>query len=96
MKHLDPEPWWKLLKPLLAEHSFLTILCAFLTVMMVISFYRFLRSISPALVGFVLMLVLFILVLGWSQARNEPAFLKPAMDWLVQYLPWSAPPAYRH
>jgi hypothetical protein len=92
---VDLAPIWQALKPLLTEHGFLTILCGFLAVMMTISFYRFLRSVNPGLVGFVLLMVLFLLVLHWSQTRNEPAFLKPAMDWVVQYIP-SAAPVYKH
>ncbi len=95
MKHVDLAPLWHVLRPLLTEHGFLTIICGFLVVMMTLSFYRFLRSINPALVGFVLLLVVFILVLHWSQTRTEPALLKPAMDWVVRYMP-SAAPVYQH
>ena len=95
MKHIDLEPLWHLLRPLLTEHGLLTIVCGILVVMMTLSFYRLLRSINPGLVGFVLLLVVFILMLHWSQTRTEPALLKPAMDWFVRYMP-SAAPVYQH
>jgi hypothetical protein len=78
---------WKHVKDLFGEHHFLTILCAFFAVMMTISFYKFLRSISPALVVFVLMLILFLLILHWTQTRTEPPFLKPFIDWLAPFFP---------
>ena len=81
------EPLWKQVKLLFAEHHFLTILCGFFAVLMTISFYRVLRSISPALVGFVLMLILAILVLHWVQTRTEPAFMKQFIDFLVPFFP---------
>jgi membrane-bound metal-dependent hydrolase YbcI (DUF457 family) len=81
------EALWKQIKTLFGEHHFLTILCAFFAVMMTISFYRFLKSISPALVGFVLLLILFLLVLHWTQTRSEPAFMKPFIDWLAPFFP---------
>ncbi|MGH7944240.1 MAG: hypothetical protein ACREH8_17320 [Opitutaceae bacterium] len=80
-------PLWKQVKTLFAEHHFLTILCAFFAVMMTLAFYRFLRSISPALVYFVLLLVLAILVLHWTQTRTEPPFMKPFIDWLAPFFP---------
>jgi hypothetical protein len=86
------EPLWRQVKLLFSEHHFLTILCAFFAVLMTISFYRFLRSISPALVVFVLMLILAILVLHWTQTRTEPSFLKPVIDWLAPFFP-DVPPA---
>jgi hypothetical protein len=49
---------------------------------MTLAFYRFLRSISPALVYFVLLLILALLVLHWTQNRSEPPFMKPFIDWL--------------
>ena len=88
---VDLAPIWHALRPLLTEHGFLTILCAFLAVMMTISFYRFLCSVNPGLVGFVLLMVLFLLVLHWSQTRTEPALLKPAMDWVAQYIQPATP-----
>jgi hypothetical protein len=42
----------KLVQPLFAEHAFLTVICAILVVMMTLSFYRFLKGISPGLVAF--------------------------------------------
>lgn len=93
MKHtLDPlwnalAPLWKQVKVLFGEHHFLTIVCAFFVVMMTISFYRFLRSISPALVGFVLLLMLGILLLHWTQTRTEPPFLTPFINWLAPFFP---------
>lgn len=86
------EPLWKQTKMLFAEHHFLTILCAFFAVMMTLSCYRFLKSISPALVVFVLMLILGLLVLHWTQTRTEPPFLKPFIDGLAGFLP-DVPPA---
>jgi hypothetical protein len=44
-------PLWKQIKVLFSEHHFVTILCAFVALMMTISFYRFLKNISPALVA---------------------------------------------
>ena len=81
------DPLWKQIKTLFAEHHFITVLCAFFTVMMVVAFYRFLKNISPALVYFVLMLILAILVLHWTQTRTEPAFMKPFIDWLAPFFP---------
>ena len=80
-------PLWKQIKLLFAEHHFWTIVCAFFVVVMTISFYRFLKSISPALVGFVLLLMLGILILHWTQTRTEPAFLTPFIDWLAPFFP---------
>lgn len=96
----DLSPLWKSLAPLgklvqqlFAEHHFLTIVCGFFVVMMTISFYRLLKSISPALVALIFLLVFFILLLHWTQTRTEPALLKPAVDWLVAFLP---PSPYTH
>ncbi len=80
-------PIGKQIKLLFAEHHFWTIVCAFFVVVMTISFYRFLKSISPALVGFVLLLMLGILILHWTQTRTEPAFLTPFIDWLAPFFP---------
>lgn len=87
------EPLWKQVKALFGEHYFLTILCAFFAVMMTLSFYRFLRSISPALVYFVLLLILAILILHWTQTRTEPEFLKPFIDRLAPFFPAAPGPA---
>ena len=81
------EPLWKQVKLLFVEHHFVTIVCGFFAVMMTVGFYRFLRSISPALVYFVLMLILAILVLHWTQTRTEPEFMRPFIDWLDQFFP---------
>ena len=85
--HKAIDPLWKQTKALFAEHHFLTILCAFFAVMMVISFYKLLKSISPALVYFVLLLILAILVMHWTQTRTEPEFMKPFIDWLAPFFP---------
>ena len=85
------DPIWVQVRQLFSEHQFVTVVCGFFVVVMVISFYRFLRSISPALVGLVLMLVLFIIIIDWTQTRTEPAFMKPFIDWLV---PWFPAPVY--
>ena len=77
----------KLLQPLFAEHAFLTIICAFFAVLMTLSCYRFLRSISPGLVAFILMLMLGILTLHWTFTRTEPALLKPAIDLIAPFFP---------
>ena len=87
------EPLWKQVKLLFAEHYFLTILCAFFALMMTLSCYRFLRSISPALVYFVLLLILAILVMHWTQTRTEPPFLKGFIDWLAPFFPSVPAPA---
>ena len=84
------EPWWKQIKALFGEHHFITLVCGFLVVMMTISFYRFLKNINPALVGFVLLLLTGILILHWTITRTEPAFMKPFVDWLAPFFP-SAP-----
>lgn len=84
-------PLWRQLKTLFTEHHFVTILCAFVALMMTISFYRFLKNISPALVYFVLFLILAILLLHWTQTRTEPAFLKGFIDWLAPFFPSAVP-----
>jgi len=81
----------KLAQPLLAEHAFLTIICAFFAVLMTLSFYRFLRSINPGLVAFILMLIFGMLTLHWTFTRTEPAFLKPAIDVLAPFFPAASP-----
>ena len=91
-------PLWKQIKVLFAEHHFLTIICGFSLVLMTVSFYRFLRRISPALVGLVLLLMTGILLLHWTQTRTEPPFLKPLIDWLAPFFPapvFTPPPAKR-
>ena len=51
------DSFWKLIQPLLVEHAFLTIICAFFALMMTLSFYRFLKGINPGLVAFILILI---------------------------------------
>jgi hypothetical protein len=87
---------WKQFKLLFAEHNFLTILCAVGVLLMTISFYRFLKNISPALVGFVLLLLLGILVLHWTQTRTEPPILTPFIDWLAPFFPSAPTPPPKH
>ena len=101
--NIDLAPLWTALAPLAkplkilwAEHNLLTILCAFFTVMMTLSFYRFLRSINSGLVVFLLTLILIILVLHWTITRTEPAFMKPAIDFIAPFFPsspYTTPPA---
>ncbi len=86
-------PLLKQLKLLFAEHHFLTIVCAFFAVLMTISFYKFLRSISPALVVFVLLLILVILLMHWTHTRSEPPFLRGFVDWLAPFFPSAPLPA---
>ena len=94
MKNVDLSPLqkaghdlWQLAQPLFAEHAFLTILCAFLAVMMTLSFYRFLKSISPGLVAFIMILIFGILMLHWTITRTEPAILKPVIDQIAPFFP---------
>ena len=81
---------WTQVDQLFGEHHFITILCAFFAVMMVISFYRMLKSISPALVAFFCFLIFCILTLHWTITRTEPALLTPAIDFIAPFFP-SAP-----
>lgn len=83
---------WTQLDQLFGEHHFITILCAFFAVMMTISFYRMLKSISPALVAFFCFLIFCILTLHWTITRTEPALLSPAIDFIAPFFP--APPDY--
>lgn len=85
------EPISKQIKTLFAEHHFLTIVCGFFAVMMTISFYKFLRGISPALVAFIFLLILTILIMHWTFTRSEPAILKPFIDWLAPFFPSALP-----
>ncbi len=85
------EPIWKQIKILFAEHHFLTIVCAFFAVMMTISFYKFLRSISPALVAFIFLLILVLLIMHWTFTRSEPAILKPFIDFIAPFFPSALP-----
>jgi hypothetical protein len=89
---LDPlwdavTPLWKQIKLLFTEHHFITIICGFFVLLITLSFYRFLKSISPALVTFILLLMLAVLLLHWTQTRTEPSFLKPFIDWLAPFFP---------
>ena len=78
---------WTQLDQLFGEHHFITILCAFLAVMMTLSFYRFLKNISPALVALVLLMITGMLILHWTLTRTEPAFMKPAIDVIAPFFP---------
>ena len=99
MKKADLSPvWdklhdlWSALDQLLGEHHFITILCAFFAVTLIISCYRMLRSISPALVTFFCLILMAILTLHWTVTRTEPAFLSPAIDFIAPFFP--TPPQY--
>ncbi len=81
------EPLWIQIQTLFAEHHFITIVCGFFALLMTISFYKFLRSISPALVGFVLLLLVAVLLMHWTQTRTEPEVLKPFIDGLAPFFP---------
>jgi hypothetical protein len=97
--NFDLDPLWKglapigkLIKDLFREHNFLTLLCGFLVVMMTLSFYRFLKSINPALVGLVLLLMVGILIMHWTVTRSEPEFMSPFIEWLAPFFPSVTPP----
>lgn len=85
------DPIWKQITSLFGEHHFITIVCAFFALMMTISFYKFLRSISPALVAFIFLLILVLLIMHWTFTRTEPAFLKPFIDWIAPFFPSAMP-----
>ena len=94
MKNVDLSPLteklhdlWSGIDTLFGEHHFITIVCGFLAVMMTISFYRMLKSVSPALVAFICLLMLFILTMHWTITRTEPAILKPAIDFIAPFFP---------
>ena len=96
MKDVDLSPLGKawdsfreLIHPLFADHAFLTVVCGFFAVMMTLSCYRFLKSISPALVAFIFLLMFGILVMHWTFTRTEPSFLKPAIDLIAPFFPSS-------
>lgn len=78
---------WSGIDALFGEHHFITIVCGFLAVMMTISFYRMLKSVSPALVAFICLLMLFILTMHWTITRTEPAILKPTIDFIAPFFP---------
>jgi hypothetical protein len=88
----DVQGLWSQLDQLFGEHHFITILCAFFALMMVISFYRMLKSISPALVAFFCLLIMAILTMHWTVTRTEPEFLSPAIDMIAPFFP--QPPDY--
>ena len=85
-------PVWEKISELFERHHFITIVCAFFAVMMTISFYKFLKSISPALVAFVLILIVVLLIMHWTFTRTEPEILTPFIDWLAPFFPTMAPP----
>jgi hypothetical protein len=87
MKHVDFDPVLKAIQELYAEHGLLTIVCGFFAVIMTLSFYRFLKAISPGLVAFILLLLFGILVMHWTVTRTEPAILKPAIDFIAPFFP---------
>jgi hypothetical protein len=94
VKNVDLSPLQKaghelveLVRPLFAEHAFLTIICACLALMMTLSFYRFLKSISPGLVAFIMLLILGLLMLHWTITRTEPAILRPVVEWIAPFFP---------
>jgi hypothetical protein len=87
------EPIWEQIQLLFSEHHFITIVCAFFAVVMTINFYRFLRSISPALVVFVMGMILAILMLHWIHTRTEPPFLKSFVDAAAPWFPAAPTPA---
>jgi len=86
-------PFGKLFKTLMGEHTLLTATCGLIAVLITISFYRFLRSVNPGLVGFILLLMLGILILHWTVTRTEPEFLRPAIDLLSEFFPSVQRPA---
>lgn len=87
------EPLWRQIKVLFSEHHFLTIVCAFFVLMLTLSCYRFLKSISPALVALIFLLIFAILLMHWTATRTEPAFLTPFIDFLAPFLPAAVPSA---
>ena len=97
MKNVDVSPLteklrdlWSALDSMFGENHFITLLCAFLAVMMTISFYRMLKSVSPALVALIVVLFFAILTMHWTMTRTEPSFMKPAIDFIAPFFP-SAP-----
>ena len=86
------EPLGRQVKALFGEHHFITILCAFFAVMMVISCYRVLKSISPALVAVICLLIVGILFMHWIATRTEPEFLTPLINWIAPFFPLSPAP----
>lgn len=90
--HVDFDPVLKALHELYAEHGLLTLVCGFFVVMMTLSFYRLLKSISPGLVAFIFLLLFGVLIMHWTVTRTEPAVLKPAIDFIAPFFP--SPTAY--
>ena len=84
---------WQQLHPLLSEHHLWTALCGVLILCVIVSFYRKLREISPALVPLVLCLIIFIMLTLWTQSRTEPKFLSPLVDVVARFLPAAPTPA---
>ncbi len=89
MSHLDLSPSWHFVKQLFTQYQFITIVCAFLLVAMTIGCYRFLKSVSPALPPVIMLLILVILMLHWTQTRTEPKILSPAVDLVTRIIPSS-------
>jgi hypothetical protein len=85
------EPLWKQFKTLFAEHHFITIVCAFFVLMLTLSCYRFLKSISPALVALICLLVVGILIMHWTATRTEPPFMTPFIEFLAPFFPSAVP-----
>ncbi len=83
---------WSSIDQMFGGHHLLTIVCAFLALTMTLSFYRLLKSISPALVAFFCLLIFGMLVLNWTYTRTEPSFLTPAINYIAPFFP-SAPNA---
>jgi hypothetical protein len=96
--NIDLEPLWRALAPLgkffkdlFREHHFLTLLCGFFVLLMTISFYRFLKSINPALVGLVMLIMTGILIMHWTVTRTEPDFMTPFIEFLAPFFPSVTP-----
>ena len=96
--NIDLEPLWKALAPigklledLFNEHHFVTLLCGFFVVLMTLSFYRFLKSINPALVGLVMLLMIGILIMHWTVTRTEPEFMTPFIEFIAPFFPSVTP-----
>ena len=89
MNSINLAPYLSRLRELFGEHYFITIFCAFLVVTMVLSCYRGLRSVSSFLPPFLLILVLVILLLHWTQTRTEPKFMSPVVDFIGRFIPGS-------
>lgn len=86
------DPLWKQIKVLFDEHHFITIVCAFFVLMLTLSCYRFLKSISPALVALICLIVVVILLMHWTATRTEPAFLTPFVEWAAPFFPTAPTP----